>query len=453
MAETDTFDQSSVIGAQTETAAPNVARALQQPWQVEQSPDLSAGGAPPKEPTEGASDTVGGDANESQASAQAGENQTARSQASFDQELQGYSSMTTAETANYVLTKLTETSTPAGAESKPFSGLSDEGATALLLHIDRLAQATDGPTIDSEKVAMLRDRVGLDSNPRMAELYFTEKYSDLTPEQLVLEVEAAVQTLSGAESRVMPGHQLRLLLEQSAALAESGATLTDDFAEKVGQLQAEGEKRRTEIGVIADTMNAALSKDETNVAESLFAKAGISITGVSRDEEQITVKQVDENGVTTETEVKKTNVAALFALMVLSDSLLGTDNLAQLGEEIFMNSLAPYLKKWGIDASQFHDTMNYKKYEVFDQFLGGMTDKQCEDFFTKSTDNGTLPRVLAQCRLEHIKKIFNPTGTEMFGSRILFMSNEHLLSQELVNKMYDSMSEQQREGLKIPPRQ
>lgn len=182
----------------------------------------------------------------------------------------------------------------------------------------------------------------------------------------------------------------------------------------------------------------------------LSSKSPIEVIVVSKDEEKLVVQTTTPEGEKVETEVKKPVLVKMMLLMTISNALLGTKNLEQLGIGLLKAGIAPILEKWGIDPSFFLDSMNYQQYDVFDQMLDTMTDEQCEELFSKSVDNKSLPALLQQVHPDHLKKIFNPAGTEKFDSRTLFTSNEHQLPQELVDRMYAALTPRQRADLHIP---
>lgn len=368
--------------------------------------------------------------------------------ATFAQERTIFNKISQISTVNLVLEKYQRQAQEAAAAGNPYSQLGSESAAALLLRINELKQANDETPVNSELYQALIDRVNND--PSAAELYYTERFENLTSGQLVQEVASAAAAI--AEGASVPGHQLRILMEKSeelklAADADSASELTKNL----DALRAEEQKRTGVIQAMVDTFDSVKPNSaDPDLASEFFTKTGLKAEVISRDDDSLVVKSIAPDGENHTTEITKPKLLRTLLASVASDVLFGTNILQKRGSEVLKASIFPLLEKWGIDPSLFLDAMNYKQYDVFDQMFDIMTDQQCEDYFRKSLDNQTLPTVLKQIRPEHVLKIFHPGETQEFITRTSIIPKKHVLTSELVNDMYKSLSANLRRELFIP---
>lgn len=349
---------------------------------------------------------------------------------------------------NYVFSRYERESKEAGLTENPFAPLSSESSAALLLRIDQLIDGQPDMKIDGDTLSSLRQRITTDASA--AKLYFAERSASMTNEQMMLEADLASKAIQSGED--ISGHQLRVLLERANEMGVTPSEQTDsEFAENVAVLRKEYDKHTAQFEGAIVAIKETDSSTEQSVAAAFFAGVNkVEVSKVTNDGESLVVQSTTPDGNQVETTLKKPDAIKTFLSMALSDALLGTRKLEQVGGEVLRTSLSPILEKWGIDPSFFFDTMNYGKYEVFDQFLNTLTTDQCEQFFKKALETGSLPKILEQCHPKHIKKIFNPDGTQKFGSHSAFSPDIHSLPQDLVEKMRASLTDRQKTSLRLP---
>lgn len=464
MAETDPINQPEDVSEtlQVETTTASNVDLFSRPWVVEQpSPEISAdGGSPPDVPktTEApsepgnTSDKVAETAETAETTIDTSpriEDLQKQSEQVFTQERQVYlHGIRTPDGINYVLERYSREAQQKGSTDNPFDPLSPESAAALMLRIDELSAIPADAGPNEQLRHDLQQRINED--PAAAKLFYTERYAALTQEGTAQEIAVTAEAITAGES--VAGHQLRILLEKSNELtALEGERLPNGFAENLSKLQEEYKKRGELCGRVAEVVKSMDGEIEVDL-NALFVGTdkAVQVSAVQREGETLTVTTTTDEGAQIKTEIKKPDTLKLLLVMLVSDSLLGTKNLEKAAGHIVLMKLSPLLEKWGIDPTLFLDTMNYGRHEVIDQVFETMTDAQREQFFTNSMENGSLPAVLEQCNPDHRKKIFNPNGTQRFGSTSFLGIDKYLLPQELVDKMYSSLTARQREDLRIP---
>ncbi len=331
------------------------------------------------------------------------------------------------------------------APANPFLALDSEAAAALLLRVATLQQMEPSHQIDPSVLSELTHRVNAD--PDAAKAYFSERYSDLNKDTIGAELELAAGAIATGEP--LSGHQLRILVEKGDELVIADTSeQSEKHALALTELKEELAKRADTLSAIAQDLPP--TTDHSPELDSTALSSNNADISVQNDGDKLIVTTKSPDGTETHAEISRPESIKSFLVLLASDSLMGTKNLERMGTEVLRQTIIPWLKSKGVDASFLLDTMRYDKYEVFDQFLATLSDDQCKQFFAKAVDNGSLFTMLEQCNPNHIKNIFNSDGTKPFGATSLFSEGKHTLTQDLVELMRQSLTSRQRAVLRVP---
>ncbi|PIY80324.1 MAG: hypothetical protein COY80_03590 [Candidatus Pacebacteria bacterium CG_4_10_14_0_8_um_filter_42_14] len=248
---------------------------------------------------------------------------------------------------------------------------------------------------------------------------------------------------------LITGEQLRLIRdlvekkrEELATMSEMDAGLSDSLL----AMENEWLKRQEAV------KNIAISLDSEN--EKLVMPDNPTILDVKNEGDVVTTTVAAEDGSKTEIKLKEQNIWSLLVTMSISDAILGTNQIHAFTQEwIYNNALAPFLKKLGIDPNLLKEQFASRNYEAFNGFMSTANSRQMEKIFADSLMRRTTSKILEQMDPLHLQKMFDPTGTKSFGKvgGLFSGTYDHLqLSQDLVDELYNNLSESERRRLRIP---
>lgn len=320
-------------------------------------------------------------------------------------------------------------------------------AAKILLSVEKRLQQRPGEIIQLGVYDQLRTNVL--ENPLAAGQYFAEKYADMDAKSLSTEIQQVAK--ASQEQKPLEGSQLYALLE--ASNRNDPALSEPDAVEAIAQLNAELDGRKTTAVSIS---NSIIESTESDLAEIVGDSAKIS--NVERVGEAIEIMTSDssdsENKVAvkiTQAELWTATLSIMFFRKLLGDGNIGTLLEGPVGEKFSK----PALLKLGLQPEQIEVlSRQFAKgnYETMDRFLRYSNSKQIESMFEDSIKNNTAFEIVQQLHPDHLKKIFDPSGTKKFGrvSSNFFNTDDHLeLSQELVDKIYNQLTDAQKNELKI----
>lgn len=353
-------------------------------------------------------------------------------EANFAQHQQEFAALDS-ETLQYVLEKFT---------TDKLSEVTALEAAGLLLAVNE----NQNIAISEEQVDALATI--LEEDAATADLYWQEVYGAATPQELAESVqelaESDLQTeVSGSELSAAT----EALNRQDAAFQQ----LREDspiLAEAVQMLEEENARRE---GVLAAATEQIVEIENEIDPISQEIEEGAQINEVTNNGDHLEVTVTNKDGTQKKTKVTEGNLFGYMLVAALTDSIFGGNNLERaMNIWLKHNVAAPLLEKIGLDPQVLFEQFGSDKYKAMDGWLKTMNDQSCKEHFERVMTDDYLYETLEILDPEHLKKIFNPTGTQKFGQSG-FLGYDHLqLPQELVDKMYDKLTPRQREVLRIP---
>ncbi len=367
----------------------------------------------------------------------------------FQAFLQEYGTLT-GFTLEYVLDKKHDDLAAAQPDGNPFMAMDPAEAAALLIAVDANDQTpppaenqitTAQSTSDELRARVIADQVA-------GELYNTERVQHLDTEQLIQEAVAIERMILLGEA-VSPTY-LHLVLETIEQRGQEVEVFLENHPEEKSAIESlkSWTEREQKLADIAVATEAALESSEVEQA----VPENATIDDLKRTDEGLVVT-MSEPGTADKKQivVKEKDIWSLVFITVMSDALLGTQNINYLVEGFAKKNISgPLLLRMGVNLRELGDIFAANEYDAMDGMLKAMDSRTCNKYFEDATDKGYLFTILKQCRPEHLEKIFAPKGTESFGSTTFLDADHITLEKELVSKMYTSLTESQRNELKIP---
>lgn len=311
-----------------------------------------------------------------------------------------------------------------------------EAAALLLLSKDFAATELTQP---------LEQRVMSDETA--ANLYYTERLKGMDASQLRLEIATLDTSLQNGTE--VPPKQLQALLDTIPNRQQDLEPLIQadpNLQVSIDRLQENWQTREQKLANITNDIENLTEENATEVIPENSEITNVQNTGTeiittirdpqTKQEKQVKLQEKDMFGTT--------------LILLMADAMLGTNNMEKLiGMWMHHKVVTPTLLKIGITPPELQGYMG-ESTRAFDGLLKTMDNAMCEHYFANALDKQYLVDALRQIDQRHLQKIFSAAGTQPFGSSGFFSFDHLQLSQELVDRMYDSLSETERKQFNIP---